>query len=588
MKLLHIFFIWIWALSSTATAQNWIWSQSFGNIKSDKATAIRTDSLGYIFVAGYFSTSVSLGNNGYQLNFTSNQQSKEVFLAKFDSTGNCLWARSGGQYWDDRVLGLAVDKDGNSVITGTYWEGSGINIGGNVITGNSFGWGDQCFIAKHDPNGNYLWGNFVCSEAGDDQGLDVAMDYLGNVYVAGFMSGNTLYCGGATVTASGVGTGSYDCSYYLAKFDPNGQAEWARTFGNLPWDTLHNKYLERDIAVTTDYSGVYVAGGYDHTRPFGNTTLTSNGGYDIFVLKYDLDGGFEWARGGGSDKDDWCNGICTDHRGNVYITGEHRDSLFIDTVIIKNYDKRDAYVIKLETKTGHALWGKRAGSNLGDERGNDVYADRNCNVYVCGDIQGGAKFGDSLLVPLGNEVQAFVARISTKGNWKWFVTGGGPDDNDRANSVTKGLGNQIYTAGFFRSPATFGNTTHSSIGSSDAFIARVYDSLYKTACEPAIFTSNTAYTNPLQDFYVPNAFTPNQDGYNDYLNISTAELRQVEVKIFNRLGEVVYQSNTTNGKGWDGTHQGRACMEGVYYYQISATQMNGKQGVVQGTITLFR
>ena len=42
-------------------------------------------------------------------------------------------------YFDDRILGMDVDANGNCVVTGTYWEGSGINIGAVNITGSAFG-----------------------------------------------------------------------------------------------------------------------------------------------------------------------------------------------------------------------------------------------------------------------------------------------------------------------------------------------------------------------------------------------------------------------------------------------------------------
>jgi hypothetical protein len=154
-------------------AQNWIWAQKLGNIKSDKITSIKTDGLGYIYIAGYFSTSTPIGINGIMLNFTANSHSKEAFIAKLDSTGYCYWAQSGGAYYDDRILGMDVDSAGNSTITGTFWEGSGINFGTTNISGSAYGWGDQCFVVRFDPNGNILWGSFVCSNSSDDQGLDV-------------------------------------------------------------------------------------------------------------------------------------------------------------------------------------------------------------------------------------------------------------------------------------------------------------------------------------------------------------------------------------------------------------------------------
>lgn len=477
--LLYISFLFTcFAISKqTCTAQTWVWAQKMGNTKSDKATCIKTDSSGFIYVSGYFSNSITLGTNQLVLNFAHNIQSKEAFVAKFDSTGYCYWANSGGQHYDDRVLGMDVDAEGNSVITGTFWEGAGIHFAGNYITGSAFGGGDQCFIVKHDKNGNYLWGQFVCSNSGDDQGLDIATDKAGNSYIVGFMGGNTLYCGGNVITATNTNTNGKQHSYWLAKINSAGQFQWAKCFGNLPYDTTTSKYIERDIAVCVDDSGgVFVTGGYDHTWPFGTTTLTSSGGYDLFVMKYDSSGNFHWVTGGGSDKDDWSNGICSDKKGYLYVAGEHRDSLIMDTVIVKNYNKRDAFLLKIDAQTGKPVWGKRAGSDLGGERANDVWADSMCNVYVCGDINEGAKFGDNIITGTGKYEESFVAKISPDGKWQWAITGGGLDSNDRANAVTKGKGAQIYVCGFFRAPATFGNTSLTSVGSSDAFWARVHDS----------------------------------------------------------------------------------------------------------------
>jgi gliding motility-associated-like protein len=467
--------------ASSIYAQSWNWALRQGNIKSDKATAIRTDDSGYVYVCGYFSTSINIGTNNYLLNFTANAQSKEAFVAKLDSTGFCYWARSGGQYFDDRVLGMDVDSAGNSVITGTFWEGSGINMNGVNVTGSAFGGGDQCFIYKHDRLGNTLWGRFVCSDGGDDQGLDVATDKFGNNYVVGFMGGTNLFCGGNGITAINQNASPYRYGYWLTKLTPNGTFLWAKTFGRLPVDTPSTtKYVERDIAVAVDDSGgVYITGGYNGTTNFGGIPKTSiDLSQDIFVTKYDTNGVFQWVTTGGSRNDDWSNGICVDNKGSIYITGEHRDSLIIDTVLIKNYNKRDVFIAKLDSKTGSVLWGKRAGSDLGSERGNDVWADSNCNVYVCGDIQSGAKFGDNITTPLGKSLESFVAKISPEGKWIWAATGGGADSNDRANSIVKGHNAQLYTCGYFRSPATFGSTLLASVGSSDAYLARLKDSVY--------------------------------------------------------------------------------------------------------------
>lgn len=463
---------------TTSQAQTHVWAQRFGNIKSDKITAVKTDGLGYVYIAGYFSNSLTLGTNALVLNNIANATSKEAFIAKLDSTGYCLWARAGGEWFDDRVLGMDVDSAGYAVITGTYWEGSGISFPPLNITGAGLGSGDQCFIVKYDPNGTPLWGRFVCGNtSGDDQGFDVAIDKVGNIYTLGFMTNTNLICGNSTVSATNPNTGTHKHCYWLTKMDANGNFQWARTFGNLPWDPNANKYIERDIALCVDnLDGIYVTGGFDGTRQFGTETFTSLGGFDVFVLKYDANGVFKWATQAGSTKDDWSNGICSDKNGHIYITGEHRDSLYMDTVLVRNYDKRDVFLFKIDATTGKPIWGKRAGHNLGSERGNDVWADEKCNVYLVGDVNEGGKFGDNIVLPFsGLGVQTFVVRITPEGKWTWALTGGGPGDDDRANAVAKGKGYQLYVGGFFRNSATYGSTNLVSAGSSDAFLARIDD-----------------------------------------------------------------------------------------------------------------
>jgi gliding motility-associated-like protein len=477
MRIHFATFVFSLLISLQSKAQSWEWALKWGNVKSDKAICIKTDDSGYIYVAGYFSNTVTLGTNLVVLNYTGSQSSKEAILAKFDSTGFCYWARSGGNGFDDRVLGMDVDKYGNSLIVGTYWSNN-FNMGSQTINNTGFGGGDQCFVVKHDANGNLLWKTFVSSNGGDDQGLDAVTDDAGNSYIVGHMGGNTLYCGGNTLTATNTNTGWQKHSYWITKINSVGVFQWAHCFGNLPWDSTANKYKERDIAVCVDNAGgVYTTGGYDATYPFGSTTLTSAGGDDIFVMKYDTNGVFQWAKSGGSSKDDWANGICSDEDGHIYVVGEHRDSLIYDGLLIKNYDKRDAFIMKLDASNGNPIWGKRAGSDLGSERGNDVWADNQCNVYMTGDINEGAKFGDKITVPMGKKVEAFVARISPEGKWSWVMTGGGLDSNDRSNTIAKGKGSQLYVAGYFRSPSNYGPSNLTSSGSSDAFFARIKDNM---------------------------------------------------------------------------------------------------------------
>lgn len=87
--------------------------------------------------------------------------------------------------------------------------------------------------------------------------------------------------------------------------------------------------------------------------------------------------------------------------------------------------------------------------------------------------------------------------------------------------------------------------------------------------------------------YVPNSFSPNGDGNNDIFQVYGQGIETVDLKIFNRWGELVYQSNNQFA-GWDGTYKGQLQLPQVFTYVANITFLNNKKSEKKGTITLIR
>ncbi len=87
--------------------------------------------------------------------------------------------------------------------------------------------------------------------------------------------------------------------------------------------------------------------------------------------------------------------------------------------------------------------------------------------------------------------------------------------------------------------------------------------------------------------FVPNAFTPNGDGNNDVFMVFGQDIRSVDLKVFNRWGEKVYESNN-QFDGWDGTYKGQLQNTNVFVYEVTATYLDGKKVDKKGTVTLVR
>ncbi|MEL6590752.1 MAG: gliding motility-associated C-terminal domain-containing protein, partial [Bacteroidota bacterium] len=93
---------------------------------------------------------------------------------------------------------------------------------------------------------------------------------------------------------------------------------------------------------------------------------------------------------------------------------------------------------------------------------------------------------------------------------------------------------------------------------------------------------------PDGDIYLPNAFSPNDDGHNDRFQIGGEGFQTFEIRIFNRWGELLAQSNDPSF-GWDGTNRrGQAVPEGVYVFRVQAVLNDGFEVDRGGTITLIR
>jgi gliding motility-associated-like protein len=100
--------------------------------------------------------------------------------------------------------------------------------------------------------------------------------------------------------------------------------------------------------------------------------------------------------------------------------------------------------------------------------------------------------------------------------------------------------------------------------------------------------TNTIGVGHGADVYIPNAFTPNGDGANDVFEVYGTALRSVGLRIFNRWGEKVYDSMSSQWAAWDGTYKGVAQPTGVYIYYVELTYLDGQTKTREGSITLIR
>lgn len=89
------------------------------------------------------------------------------------------------------------------------------------------------------------------------------------------------------------------------------------------------------------------------------------------------------------------------------------------------------------------------------------------------------------------------------------------------------------------------------------------------------------------NIFLPNAFTPNDDGQNDFLTVRATIATELKLFIYNRWGEKVFETTDLQGK-WDGFYNGVACAPDVYAFYLEVTCINGAKYIKKGNLNLIR
>ena len=137
---------------------------------------------------------------------------------------------------------------------------------------------------------------------------------------------------------------------------------------------------------------------------------------------------------------------------------------------------------------------------------------------------------------------------------------------------------------------TFENTTFSNIQNPiyhflDEGFYRIQLKAINRICSDT--TSKLLHIKGSNNIFIPNAFTPNQNGLNEEFKVFYKNSKGAVLSIYNRWGQLIFTSNNVN-KGWDGTFDGNPCQEDVYYYVVDYTNNDDEVKQLKGNITLIR
>jgi len=216
MKKTTVFLVVITFLSVASYAQvpSWEWARSAGGTKSEIGQSIAVDRSGNSYLTGVFdSPSITFGS--YTL---MNTGSSDIYVVKYDTYGNVLWAASAAGLDLDAPRSIAVDASGNAYITGNFYSPT-LTFGSYTLTNS----GVHLFLAKFDSNGNVAWAKSAGGTAAE-YATSVAVDSFGNPYLTGYADNSIITFDTINLVNTGV---------FIVKYDFNGNALWAHTAGGV-------------------------------------------------------------------------------------------------------------------------------------------------------------------------------------------------------------------------------------------------------------------------------------------------------------------------------------------------------------------
>jgi len=374
---------------------NVLWAKSAGGIKNDCATSVAVDASGNIYVAGIFqSPTITFGST-----ILMNLGVFNIYLAKYDTIGNVLWAKSAGGTGLKEVSSIALDASGNIYVTGEFRNAP---ITFDSITLTNVGYNDM-FLAKYDAVGNVLWAKSA-GGTGSDGACSVSVDASGNAFVAGYFQDPSITFGSTTLTSAG------SLDIFLAKYDAVGNVLWAKSAGDTSADMAYS--------VAIDVSGnIYVSGAFESpTITFGSTILKNAGFSNTFLAKYDATGNELWAKSADSSSiDGIIRSITIDAFGYIYAIGYFKSpTITLGPFTLTNAGSQNIFLAKYDA-LGNVLWAKCAGGTSSDDAGS-VTADASGAIYISGYFGSHSiNFGSTILTNKGaiDNDNMFLAKLSS-------------------------------------------------------------------------------------------------------------------------------------------------------------------------------
>ena len=543
---------------------NLVWAKNMGGASGDYGFSIKLNGSGNVYVAGAFGDTADF-DPGAGTFFLTAEGLFDIFILKLDVSGNFIWAKKMGGIYPDLAYAIEVDVSDNVYSTGIFASTADFDPGPGIfnLTSTTASYWD-IFVSKLDVSGNFVWAKQMGGIL-NDEAHSIAVDASGNVYTTGIFRGTADFDPGPgtfNLTAAGLS------EVFISKLDASGNFLWAKQMG-----ASYGGYA----IVVNATANIFVTGSFTGTVDFdpgaGVFNLTSFG-TDIFVHKL--------SQCINSTSSNITASACSTYvlNGQTYTsTGVYTQTLInttgCDSIITLNLTINNRYTTLSAAACDSYLWNGQTYTSTGTYR-DTLTATNGCDSIITLN-----------LILKSRSFSTINAAICPGQNYAGYTSAGTYIDT----LVAANGCDSIRTLNLTVSAGTF-STIDTTICSGRNYAGYTRTGIYidtlvtANGCD-SIRTIDLTVKNNC-GIYIPNAFTPNNNGLNDLFKpIINLPFQQYSFIIFNRYGQKIFETREY-GKGWDGTYKGKDQPTGSYVYRITFTNNFGWESVENGSVLLIR
>lgn len=362
------------------------WATSVGSRLGDAVADIATDSEDNLIAVGSF----WLDANFSDTILTATQNSKALFLVKYNLDGQLQWAQAINGTNLKSVEALAIDATNQIWITGYFSDSLTIADTMLVAAGDT-----DFFVAKFDPAGELTWA-LRQGQSGDTRGLAMELTSEGDAIITGFFNDTALIAQDTLVA------NTQDRDLFVTRISKNGEPLWARRAGGV---------FDKDpvALVLDDADNIYITGFLVGVMTLSETLSiqSKTGNSDFFIAKYSSDGNPLAARAFGGTLPQQPTDI-TMQGNHVVITGFYQGDMAFDGFGFSAGMSVHSFVAAFDANL-QTTWAKDIATDQ-SVFATQIALDEQDNLWISGSFQGQTTFDDFSIN--ANSFDIFLAKLN--------------------------------------------------------------------------------------------------------------------------------------------------------------------------------